>query len=108
VRPSDGQAILPAVTICSTWVVVTTSSNVPKPHSGLLIESKWVKPVPSTIAPACTVWPFESVAVKLPCPPSTFVTLAPLWIVTSLESSTRFTIRPIASLAHSPDGTSFA
>src|SRR5210317_2229859 len=45
-RPSDGQRTpCPDEIICSTCVVVTTSACVPKPHSGLLTESKWVKPV---------------------------------------------------------------
>ncbi len=40
-RPSDGQRTpLPEEIICSTCVVVTTSGNVPKPHSGLFTESK--------------------------------------------------------------------
>src|SRR5512145_3376032 len=64
-RPSDGQRTpLPEEIICSTCVVVTTSGKVPKPHSGLLIESKWVKPVQRIAALHATVLPFESVAVK--------------------------------------------
>src|SRR6266508_2216817 len=55
-RPSEGQRIpLPEEIICSTWVVVTTSSNVPNPHSGLLTESKCVKPVHRIAAPASIV-----------------------------------------------------
>src|SRR5512140_2926711 len=50
-RPSEGQRTpLPDESICSTCVVVTTSGYVPKPHSGLFTESKWVKPVQSTTA----------------------------------------------------------
>src|SRR5574340_158330 len=107
-RPSDGQYTLPPPIICSTWVVVTTSSKVPKPHSGLLIESKWVKPVPSTMAPACTFWPFDSVTAKLPISPSTLVTRVERCTVIAESSSTCFTMRPMASLAHSPEGTSLA
>ncbi len=107
-RPSDGQAILPLATICSIWVVVSTSSKVPNPHSGLLIESKWVNPVASTTDPAFTCWPFDSVAVKFPGPPSSPTTRVLRWIVASFDSSTCRTMRPIASLAHSPEGTSLA
>src|SRR5512135_2971086 len=60
-RPSDGQRTpLPDEIICSTWVVVTTSGKVPKPHSGLLTESKWVKPVHRIAAPTSSVVPSES------------------------------------------------
>src|SRR5512134_4049987 len=52
-RPSDRQRTpLPEEIICSTCVVVTTSGNVPKLHSGLFTESKWVNPVQSRAAPA--------------------------------------------------------
>ncbi len=107
-RPSEGHFTSPRPTICSTWVVVTTSSKVPKPHSGLLMESKWVKPVPSTAAPAATLWPLERVALKLPGSPSNALTVVEVWTVTLGSSSTCLTIRPMASLAHSPLGTSLA
>src|SRR6185437_4465436 len=61
-RPSDGQAMpRPDEIICSTCVVVTTSGNAPNPHSGLLIESKWVKPVQRIAALASTALPSERV-----------------------------------------------
>ena len=99
---------MPEEIICSTCVVVTTSGKVPKPHSGLLTESKCVKPVQSTAAPASSAWPFESCARNSPGAPANSLTVAPLWIVTSRLPSTRLTMPPIASFAHSPDGTSFA
>ena len=107
-RPSEGQAILPLATICSTWVVVTTSGKVPKPHSGLLMGSKWVKPVARMTAATFTSSPLDRVAVKSPASPSSLVTLVFLWTVTLGEFSTRSTMRPMASFAHSPEGTSLA
>src|SRR5512132_2655539 len=69
--PSEGQRMpRPEDNICSTWVVVTTSGKVPKPHSGLLTESKCVKPVQRMTAPASTLLPFESLAVKSPGVPA--------------------------------------
>src|SRR5210317_1762299 len=66
-RPSDGQRTpCPDEIICSTCVVVTTSGKVPKPHSGLLTESKCVKPLQSTAASTARVSPLDSSAVKLP------------------------------------------
>src|SRR5512141_2840662 len=65
-RPSDGQRTrFPDEIICSTCVVVTTSGYVPKPHSGLLTESKWVNPVHSTAAPTVVLEPSESRTLKL-------------------------------------------
>ena len=108
-RPSDGQRTpLPDEIICSTWVVVTTSGNSPKPHSGLLTESKWVKPVARIAAPASTVAPSDSAAVKLPGPPLNVLTVVDLRTWIRLLPSTRRTIAPMASRAHSPDGTSLA
>src|SRR5512142_987694 len=94
-RPSDGQRTpLPDEIICSTCVVVTTSGNVPKPHSGLFTESKCVKPVHRIAALASTLEPSESFALNAPGSPS--------------QCSTRLTMPPIASFAHSPEGTSLA
>src|SRR5574339_334806 len=59
--PSEGQRTpLPEEIICSTCVVVTTSGKVPKPHSGLFTESKWVNPVHRIEAAASTMEPSES------------------------------------------------
>src|SRR5512145_1888828 len=72
-RPSEGQRMpRPEEIICSTWVVVTTSGNVPKPHSGLFTESKCVKPVVRIALEASIVLASESRAMKLPGAPSNF------------------------------------
>src|SRR5210317_712664 len=108
-RPSDGQRTpSPDEIICSTCVVVTTSACVPKPHSGLLTESKCVKPLQSITASASTESPLDSLAVKSPGVPSKSVTVAPVTTETPASSSTRLTMPPIASFAHSPVGTSLA
>ena len=60
---------MPDEIICSTWVVVTTSSNVPNPHSGLLTESKCVKPLHIIAASAVSDLPFDSSTLKLPGSP---------------------------------------
>ena len=68
--PSEGQRMpRPEESICSTCVVVTTSGNVPKPHSGLFTESKCVKPVQRIAALASTLEPSDRPAVKLPGTP---------------------------------------
>ena len=109
VRPSDGQRTpSPDEIICSTWVVVTTSGKLPKPHSGLLTESKWVKPVHRMAAEASTVAPSDSVAVKAPGSPANSLTVQPVRISTASFPSTRATMPPMASFAHSPVGTSLA
>src|SRR5581483_9761474 len=91
-RPSEGQRTpLPEEIICSTCAVVTTSGKVPKPHSGLLTESKCVKPVHSTAAPADTAVPFESFAAKSPGSPENSRTVQLLWTEISGLPSTRFT-----------------
>ena len=108
-RPSDGQRTpRPDEIICSTCVVVTTSGNVPKPHSGLLTESKCVKPVHRIVADASTVAPFDSCARNAPGSPAKLRTVQPVWRTMRASLSTRLTMPPIASFAHSPDGTSFA
>ncbi len=108
-RPSDGQRTpLPEEIICSTCVVVTTSGKVPKPHSGLFTESKCVKPVPRIAAPTSTLRPSETCTVKAPGLPANEATFAPVWTSTSGSSMTRSTMPPMASFAHSPDGTSLA
>src|SRR3990172_953126 len=95
--PSEGQRMpLPVEIICSTCVVVTTSGKVPKPHSGLFTESKCVKPVHRIAAPASTVDPSESRAVKSPGPPENSSMRQPLRTSTSGLPSTRLTIPPIA------------
>src|SRR6266542_3103414 len=105
-RPSEGQRMpLPEDSICSTCVVVTTSGYVPKPHSGLLTESKCVKPVHRFCAPASSVVPLDKRAANAPASPLRLSTVQPLWLVTSGWSRTRLTIPPIASFAHSPEGT---
>src|SRR3989338_2541903 len=72
-RPSEGQRMpLPVEIICSTCVVVTTSGKVPKPHSGLFTESKWVNPVHRIAAPASMEVPSERRAVNRPASPSNF------------------------------------
>src|SRR5512144_3278001 len=107
--PSDGQRMpRPEEIICSTCVVVTTSGKVPKPHSGLFTESKCVKPVVRIALEASTVLPFESLALKSPGLPENSSTREDLWMDTSLLPSTRATMPPIASFAHSPEGTSLA
>ena len=63
-------------------IVVTTSGKVPKPHSGLLTESKWVNPLQSTAASTSTLSPFESPALKLPGVPSNFLTVVPVRTLT--------------------------
>src|SRR6266498_3048504 len=108
-RPSDGQRMpLPVEIICSTCVVVTTSGYVPEPHSGLFPESQCVKPVARIAAPTSTVVPLDSRALNAPASPVSVSTVQPRCTVTSGLASTRLTMPPIASLAHSPDGTSFA
>ena len=108
-RPSEGQRMpRPEEIICSTCVVVTTSGKVPKPHSGLFTESKCVKPVARIAAPTSSDSPVESFALKSPGSPSNASTRAPLLIEIDESSSTLETIPPMASLAHSPEGTSFA
>ena len=94
--------------ICSTCVVVTTSGNVPNPHSGLLIESKCVKPVARIAALASTTLPSDSRARNEPASPSSASTVQPRRTLMRGSPSTRVTMPPIASFAHSPDGTSFA
>ena len=108
-RPSDGQRTpCPDEIICSTCVVVTTSGNVPKPHSGLLTESKCVNPVHRIAASASKALPLPSLTLKAPGSPSKDSTSVPVWMSTSDSFSTRVTMPPIASFAHSPDGTSLA
>ncbi len=108
-RPSDGQRTpCPEEIICSTWVVVTTSGNVPKPHSGLLTESKCVNPVQSIADSAPNALPLASSTRKSPGVPENELTVVPASMRTCELSSTRLTIPPIASLAHSPEGTSLA
>src|SRR5512145_187283 len=69
-RPSDGQRTpLPEEIICSTCVVVTTSGNVPKPHSGLFTESKCVNPVARIAAPTSVLRPSEICTANAPGPP---------------------------------------
>src|SRR5512142_1218511 len=104
-RPSDGQRMpLPEESICSTCVVVTTSGKVPKPHSGLFTESKCVKPVHRIAALASTVEPSESLPTKLPGSPSKRSTRELRFTRIDELCSTRCTMPPIASFAHSPDG----
>src|SRR5210317_747618 len=97
-RPSDGQRTpSPDEIICSTCVVVTTSGYVPKPHSGLLTESKWVNPVHRMAEATSTDSPLESPAVKLPASPLNEVTDVSVFTSTSSCPVARSTIPPIAS-----------
>ena len=108
-RPSDGQRTpLPEEIICSTCVVVTTSGNVPKPHSGLFTESKCVKPVARIAAPTSIARPSETCTENAPGLPENASTRALVCTSTSGSLITRSTMPPIASFAHSPVGTSFA
>jgi hypothetical protein len=107
--PSEGQRTpLPEEIICSTCEVVTTSGNVPKPHSGLFTESKCVKPVARIAAPTSTLRPSETCTANAPGLPANADTFAPVCTSTSGSLITRSTMPPIASFAHSPEGTSFA
>src|SRR5512139_2051135 len=82
--PSEGQRTpLPDEIICSTCVVVTTSGNVPKPHSGLFTESKCVKPVHRTAAPTSSDVPSERRTAKSPGSPRNSVTRQPALTLTS-------------------------
>src|SRR5574339_219701 len=77
--PSEGQRMpRPEEIICSTCVVVTTSGNVPKPHSGLFTESKCVKPVARIAAPASTLEPSETCTENAPGLPENDATFVPV------------------------------
>jgi hypothetical protein len=59
-------------------------------------------------APASTLLPSDRVAAKLPGAPVNVFTVTPFLISMLLLVSTRLTMPPMASFAHSPDGTSLA
>jgi len=86
--------------VCRRW------QGTPAGHEGQAL--KWVKPVARMTEEAMMTEPSDRVAVNLPGSPSNVCTTVFRWMSVVPLLATRATIPPMASSAHSPEGTSLA